>query len=117
MSRTTIHFHHRPLHVTPGQFGPHQAVLFAPEACPVGSESLRAGRPPNVTDENAFLEWIRSQVGDQTRLLPFTAGNWYELSLPSLEVSWRWKWDDRVDWELHRDWPQRAAAVMDEARL
>ncbi len=54
--------------------------------------------PPDVTDANAFIEWIRAQVGDRTTVLPFTAGVWYEIALPSLEVAWKWNW--RRTWDV-----------------
>ena len=54
--------------------------------------------PPDVSDANAFIEWIRAQVGDRTTILPFTAGVWYEVALPSLEVVWKWNW--RPTWEV-----------------
>ena len=53
---------------------------------------------PDVTDANAFVEWIRAQVGGRTTVLPFTAGVWYEIALPSLEVVWKWNW--RRTWDV-----------------
>ena len=38
--------------------------------------------PPDVTDANAFVEWIRAQVGGKTTVLAFTAGVWYEVAPP-----------------------------------
>ena len=54
--------------------------------------------PPDVTDANAFVEWIRAQVGGKTTVLPFTAGVWYEVGLPSLDVIWKWNW--RRTWDV-----------------
>ena len=48
--------------------------------------------PPDVTDANAFIEWIRETVGDRTHLLPFTAGITYGVELPSKQVQWKWNW-------------------------
>lgn len=48
--------------------------------------------PPNVTDENAFIESIREIVGNNTRILPFTAGIEYEVKMPEREINWKWNW-------------------------
>ncbi|MCG9128102.1 MBL fold metallo-hydrolase [Candidatus Poribacteria bacterium] len=48
--------------------------------------------PPNVTDENAFIESIREIVGNKTRILPFTAGIEYEVKMPEKEINWKWDW-------------------------
>ena len=48
--------------------------------------------PPNVTDENAFIESIREIVGNKTRILPFTAGIEYEVKMPEKEINWKWNW-------------------------
>lgn len=53
--------------------------------------------PPDVTDANAFIEWIREQVGDRTQILPFTSGVWYEIALPSLAATWKWHWHKTWD--------------------
>lgn len=53
-------------------------------------------RPPDVTEANAFIEWIRATVGGQTQVLPFTAGVTYEVDLPSKQVQWKWK----TTWEV-----------------
>ena len=48
--------------------------------------------PPNVTDENAFIESIRKIVGNKTQILPFTAGIEYEVTMPEKEINWKWDW-------------------------
>jgi len=48
--------------------------------------------PPDVTDSYAFIEWIREAIGDQTKILPFTAGVEYELDMPTKKVIWKWNW-------------------------
>lgn len=48
--------------------------------------------PPNVTDENAFIESIRKIVGNKTHILPFTAGIEYEVKFPEKEINWKWNW-------------------------
>ncbi len=48
--------------------------------------------PPNVTDENAFIESIREIVCNKTRILPFTAGIEYEVKIPEKEINWKWNW-------------------------
>ncbi|RKU26070.1 hypothetical protein C6497_14905 [Candidatus Poribacteria bacterium] len=48
--------------------------------------------PPNVTDENAFIESIREIVGTKTHILPFTAGIEYEIKMPEKEINWKWNW-------------------------
>ena len=74
--------------------------------------------PPDVTDANAFVEWIRDQVGDRTTILPFTAGVWYEVALPSLEVVWKWNW--RRTWDVppwrHRGYGRSDYGRSDDAR-
>ena len=53
--------------------------------------------PPDVTDANAFIEWLRQTVGDRTQVLPFTAGVTYEVELPSKQVQWKWNWQKTWD--------------------
>ncbi|MFN2201100.1 MAG: MBL fold metallo-hydrolase [Caldilineaceae bacterium] len=48
--------------------------------------------PPNIDDPAAFIEEIREQIGDRTRILPFTAGVQYEVELPAKRIHWRWQW-------------------------
>ncbi|MAG84020.1 hypothetical protein CMK10_07665 [Candidatus Poribacteria bacterium] len=48
--------------------------------------------PPNVTDTCAFIESIREAIGEQTQVLPFTAGIEYELEMPDKKVIWKWNW-------------------------
>ena len=53
--------------------------------------------PPDATDPNAFIESIRREVADRTKVLPFTAGVCYEVRLPTLEVLWKWNWHPTWD--------------------
>ena len=48
--------------------------------------------PPNIDDPAAFIEDLRDYIGEQTKILPFTAGVQYEVELPSKQVKWRWNW-------------------------
>ena len=57
------------------------------------SDPIPAGHwPPNIDDPAAFIEDMRDHIGDQTRILPFTAGVQYEVELPSKRVKWQWNW-------------------------
>ncbi|MBN2131596.1 MAG: MBL fold metallo-hydrolase [Sedimentisphaerales bacterium] len=53
--------------------------------------------PPDVTDVASFIESMREAIGDLTTILPFTAGETYEVDLPSKKVVWKWQW--RNSWE------------------
>ncbi len=48
--------------------------------------------PPDVTDVAAFIESMREGIGDLTTILPFTAGQTYEVELPAKKVVWKWQW-------------------------
>ena len=48
--------------------------------------------PPDVTDVAAFIESMRGAIGDLTTILPFTAGEKYEVALPEKKVVWKWQW-------------------------
>ena len=59
--------------------------------------------PPDLTDVNAFIEDLREQAGNRTRILPFTAGILYEVEMPEKRVKWEWEWFDSWTVPLWRE--------------